>query len=87
MLARAEADFEPHLPHRDRKQHAQIGRCLLLEIRAQARQQLRDEPLLSRAQALSLAPAIRSERSSLGSWAILVGQSTTLVMPAQAGIQ
>ena len=62
VLAGAEADLEPNLADRNREEISQFARRRVLEVKAQARQELADQPLLPRAQGLALPPAIGPER-------------------------
>ena len=70
MLARAEADLEPNLVDGRHEQLGQGGGGSGVQVEAETRQQLADQPLLPRAQRLGFPPAIGPERSCFGHSAV-----------------
>ena len=64
MLAAAEADFQPHVGHRQREERARIGDARA-DVDGKTRQQLGEKLRLMRTQRLALAAAVESAAAAI----------------------
>src|SRR5262245_57661292 len=87
MLARAEADLEPDLRDRLRKERGKSGRGPMREVEAEAQQEFADQPLLPRAQRLRFPPAVGPERRREIALCLLADHALSCPAPSRASVQ